>query len=100
MSKQSILGRRSCFGSAYCFLDGKTIKEVIQELNEYLDEGWSEDSKFDVDYSEDAEIELIEYRLETDEEYANRVSMEEYQREVQLQAKKRQYEQLKQELGL
>lgn len=100
MSKQKVLECKEYFGRAYDFLDGKTLREVIDCLHSYITDGWSEDAKFDVEIEFDGEIALREYRLETDEEEQIRLDMERRGAEIQRQKKLDEYEKLKKELGL
>lgn len=99
MTKKTISVMKKTF-SLYGFLDGESIGDVIEILNTLIAEGFNLEDKFDVDcYDGYADISLEHFRIETDEEYAARLLQEETDQQLKLERKKREYEQLKKELG-
>lgn len=100
MTKRMIRAKATNF-SNYELLDGKSIGEVIETLNTLISDGFCLEDKFDVSCYDDgyASISLEHYRIETDEECANRLAREETEQQRVLERKKQEYEQLRRELG-
>jgi hypothetical protein len=80
-----------------------TLDGVIESLLEYKKEGWE---GFDVvpedRYSDDKYLKLYKFREETDEEYQERLKVEEEIKidlERQKEKRRKQYEKLKKEFG-
>lgn len=99
MNKIKVLGRPVTARLDESDLDGKSINEVIAMLQDIANSNdgdalkfkWDVHDKWDDVYS----LELMEYRLETDDEYHVRIAAEKIQKERSEEYDRRMFERLR-----
>jgi hypothetical protein len=76
-----------------------SIKEAIDMLQKYADEGWTDIEEKFYHYTDHSDYCLINLRPETDEEYESRLKIIEQSEEIAKEQRRKQYEELKKEFG-
>lgn len=100
MQKSTKPQKRYFKSNRYLNLDSYTIEEVITELKDLIELGIDPKSTIQIEEAYDSwDINLYEYREETEAEKAYRLEQEERRKQMQEKYQRAQYEKLKKKFG-